>query len=107
MRQTDAEAVPWRCHRSLIADALIVRGTAALDRHRTSGSREEVPTHQKLSRNPVAEGTPESVAHSAEGGPHSRSRLNLVVRKAYSAEHRESLQSTKTRTSSRRPAVAA
>jgi len=26
MRQTDAEAVPWRCHPSLIADALIVRG---------------------------------------------------------------------------------
>jgi hypothetical protein len=26
MRQTDAEAVPWRCHRSLVADALIVRG---------------------------------------------------------------------------------
>ena len=100
MRQTDAEAVPWRCHRSLIADALIVRGTAALDRHRTSGSREEVPTHQRLSRNLVAEGTLESVAHSAEGGPDSRSCLNLVVRKAYSAKHRESLQSTKTRTSS-------
>jgi len=26
-----AEAVPWRCHRSLIADALLVRGWAALD----------------------------------------------------------------------------
>jgi uncharacterized protein (DUF488 family) len=26
-----AEAVPWRCHRSLIADALIVRGWAVLD----------------------------------------------------------------------------
>ena len=23
-----AEAVPWRCHRSLIADALVVRGVA-------------------------------------------------------------------------------
>ncbi len=23
-----AEAVPWRCHRSLVADALIVRGVA-------------------------------------------------------------------------------
>ena len=33
---------------------------------------------QRLSRNSFAEGTPESVAHSAEGGPHSRSRLNLV-----------------------------
>ena len=26
-----AEAVPWRCHRSLIADALIARGVAAED----------------------------------------------------------------------------
>ena len=24
-----AEAVPWRCHRSLIADALVVHGTRA------------------------------------------------------------------------------
>src|SRR4030095_9521940 len=26
-----AEAVPWRCHRSLIADALVVRGIEALE----------------------------------------------------------------------------
>ena len=26
-----AEAVPWRCHRSLIADALIVRGIRVAD----------------------------------------------------------------------------
>lgn len=26
-----AEAVPWRCHRSLIGDALLVRGVAAID----------------------------------------------------------------------------
>jgi uncharacterized protein (DUF488 family) len=26
-----AEAVPWRCHRSLVADALIVRGCTVLD----------------------------------------------------------------------------
>ena len=26
-----AEAVPWRCHRSLIADALLVRGVAAAE----------------------------------------------------------------------------
>ncbi|MBJ6725024.1 DUF488 domain-containing protein [Geomonas sp. Red875] len=26
-----AETVPWRCHRSLIADALIVRGVAVID----------------------------------------------------------------------------
>ena len=32
-----AEAVPWRCHRSLIADALLVRGIDA--REITSGIR--------------------------------------------------------------------
>ena len=46
----------------------------------------------------------EPTAHSAEGGPNLRSRLKLVVCggwEHYSAEHRESLQSTKTRTSSK------
>src|SRR4030095_931079 len=55
------------------------RSAAALDRRRTPGSRQKVPTHQRLSRTPVAEGTPESIAPSAEGGPDSRSRLNLVA----------------------------
>jgi hypothetical protein len=55
------------------------KSAAALDRHRTLGSREEVPTYQRLSRNPVAEGAAESVAHSAEGSPGSRSLLNLVA----------------------------
>ena len=31
-----AEAVPWRCHRSLIADALLVRGIEARDHQRYS-----------------------------------------------------------------------
>ena len=34
-----AEAVPWRCHRSLIADALLVRGLAV--HHITSATRAE------------------------------------------------------------------
>jgi uncharacterized protein (DUF488 family) len=34
-----AEAVPWRCHRSLIGDALVVRGIAV--RHITSRTRAE------------------------------------------------------------------
>ena len=55
------------------------RSAAALDRRRTLGSREKVPTHQRLSRAPVAEGTPESIALPAEGGPDCRSRLNLVA----------------------------
>jgi len=45
------------------------------DRHRTPGSREEVPTHQRLSRNPIAEGALEPLAYSAEGGADSRSCL--------------------------------
>src|SRR6266404_4932826 len=55
------------------------RSAAALDRHRTLGSTKKDPRHQGISRNPVAEGAPESVAPSAEGGPDSRSCLNLVV----------------------------
>jgi uncharacterized protein (DUF488 family) len=37
-----AEAVPWRCHRSLIADALTVRGICAA--HIVSGKRVQVHT---------------------------------------------------------------
>jgi uncharacterized protein (DUF488 family) len=37
-----AEAVPWRCHRSLIADALVVRGIAV--EHILSGSRTQTHT---------------------------------------------------------------
>jgi len=35
-----AEAVPWRCHRSLVADALVARGIAV--EHILSGSRRDV-----------------------------------------------------------------
>jgi hypothetical protein len=35
-----AEAVPWRCHRSLLADALVVRGIPV--EHILSGSRRDV-----------------------------------------------------------------
>jgi uncharacterized protein (DUF488 family) len=37
-----AEAVPWRCHRSLIADALVVRGVAV--EHMLSASRTQPHT---------------------------------------------------------------
>ena len=40
-----AEAVPWRCHRSLIADALIVRGIRV--KHVISGKRAQI--HQLTS----------------------------------------------------------
>src|SRR5215510_9036402 len=55
------------------------KSAATLDGHRTPGSREKVPTHQRLSRNSVAEGALEPLAHSAEGGADSRSRLKLVA----------------------------
>ena len=34
-----AEAVPWRCHRSLIGDALLVRGVAVEDIFSKSNSK--------------------------------------------------------------------
>src|SRR5438128_2144353 len=55
------------------------KSAAALDGHGTPGSREKVPTHQRLSRNSVAEGAPEPVTHSAEGGPDTRSCLKFVA----------------------------
>jgi uncharacterized protein (DUF488 family) len=43
-----AEAVPWRCHRSLIADALSVRGIRAA--HILSGKRVQVHTLTSFAR---------------------------------------------------------
>jgi uncharacterized protein (DUF488 family) len=34
-----AEAVPWRCHRSLVADALLIRGVPAIDIFSNADSR--------------------------------------------------------------------
>jgi len=62
------------------------RSAAALDRHRTLGSREKVSQRQRLSRTLVAEGTLESVAYSAEGGP-GRSRLSTAVRVRLAERH--------------------
>lgn len=39
-----AEAVPWRCHRSLIADALLVRGIAVTDIIGSGSARAHVLT---------------------------------------------------------------
>jgi uncharacterized protein (DUF488 family) len=47
-----AEAVPWRCHRSLIADALVVRGITVLEI--TSGARARP---HELTRSAEASGT--------------------------------------------------
>lgn len=44
-----AEAVPWRCHRSLIADALIKKGWAVLDiMSRTSAPKHRLTTFLKI-----------------------------------------------------------
>jgi hypothetical protein len=43
-----AEAVPWRCHRSLLADALVARGMAV--EHILSGSRLDVHTLTPFAR---------------------------------------------------------
>ena len=43
-----AEAVPWRCHRSLIADGLLVRGVAV--REITSGTERPAAIHSDFVR---------------------------------------------------------
>lgn len=47
-----AEAVPWRCHRSLVGDALIARGIEVIDIMGPGSAREE-----KLTPFAVVEGT--------------------------------------------------
>ena len=56
-----AEAVPWRCHRSLVADALTVRGWRVLEI--VSATR---PTEHKLT--PFARVSGTSVTYPAEQG---------------------------------------
>jgi uncharacterized protein (DUF488 family) len=57
-----AEAVPWRCHRSLIADALLVRGWQVLDV--TSASR---ASPHKLT--PFAKVVGQTITYPAEEPP--------------------------------------
>ena len=45
-----AEAVPWRCHRSLIGDALIVRGIEVRDIFSPKNVRAHVLTHMAVVR---------------------------------------------------------
>jgi uncharacterized protein (DUF488 family) len=56
-----AEAVPWRCHRSLIADAMLVRGWQVLD---IVG--ESAPSRHKLTPFAIVEGT--RITYPAEDG---------------------------------------
>jgi uncharacterized protein (DUF488 family) len=68
-----AEAVPWRCHRSLIADAMLVRGWTVLD----IMSETSAPPH-KLTPFARVEGTwvtyPAEVSPAVEASPKKRSR---------------------------------
>ena len=43
-----AEAVPWRCHRSLIADAILVRGLPA--KHIMTAARADLHTLRDFAR---------------------------------------------------------
>lgn len=45
-----AEAVPWRCHRSLIGDALIVRGIKVRDIYSETNSRTHSLTRMAMVR---------------------------------------------------------
>ena len=56
-----AEAVPWRCHRSLVADALSVRGTPVIEILSATNYR-----HHKLT--PFAQVSGTSITYPAEQG---------------------------------------
>jgi uncharacterized protein (DUF488 family) len=61
-----AEAVPWRCHRSLIADALLVRGIAV--EHILSEKRTQPHVLKPWAR---VEGTRITYPPAGEGGEHN------------------------------------
>jgi len=60
-----AESVPWRCHRSLIADAVIARGVVVEDIFVTADGKSSLKTH-KLTPFACVEG--ERVWYPAESG---------------------------------------
>ncbi len=59
-----AEAVPWRCHRSLIADALLVHEITVLDiMNKTSAKEHTMTPWAHVSGKTVTYPKPESTAH--------------------------------------------
>jgi uncharacterized protein (DUF488 family) len=62
-----AEAVPWRCHRSLIGDALLVRGIRAEDI--MSATRRQVHT-----LTPFAQVRGDTITYPAEDAPRSHTK---------------------------------
>lgn len=68
-----AEAVPWRCHRSLIGDALIVRGIEVRDIFSPKNVKPHVLTHMAVVRDtqityPPSQETCGIVTHTAAAG---------------------------------------
>jgi uncharacterized protein (DUF488 family) len=55
-----AEAVPWRCHRSLIADALVARGYEVRDIRSVASAKPHI-------LNPMARVHGQQVTYPAEG----------------------------------------
>jgi uncharacterized protein (DUF488 family) len=69
-----AEAVPWRCHRSLISDALLVRGWKVMDI-----MNENKAVAHKLTDFARVEGT--SIIYPAPSGPLFESTVDDARRK--------------------------
>ncbi|HEY5514078.1 MAG TPA: DUF488 domain-containing protein [Geomonas sp.] len=68
-----AEAVPWRCHRSLIGDALIVRGIEVRDIFSPKNAKPHVLTHMAVVQEtqityPPPQESGGIVAHTAAAG---------------------------------------
>jgi uncharacterized protein (DUF488 family) len=78
-----AEAVPWRCHRSLIADALLVRGIRAEDI--TSPTRRTLHT-----LTPFAKVRGTTITYPAEASKNSRNKP--PIKRLRTAAQRENLR---------------
>jgi uncharacterized protein (DUF488 family) len=81
-----AEAVPWRCHRSLIADALLVRGIRAEDI--TSPTRRTLHT-----LTPFAKVRGDTITYPAEASKNSQKKPS--IKRLRTATQREDLKTVK------------
>jgi uncharacterized protein (DUF488 family) len=69
-----AEAVPWRCHRSLIADALVARGWQVMDiMSETSAKAHKLPEFAKLDGTRVTYPGEPGLFGAVEDAPRKRS----------------------------------
>jgi len=73
-----AEAVPWRCHRSLIADALLARGITVMDiMSKTSAKAHTMTPWAHVMGTKITYPGPESAESAHEPHPRRRSALPL------------------------------